>query len=84
MTTIKKQVESIIAEYTQSSADEFYQAEKFADLAIDSLSLVEIVFDLEEAFDIKIPNEVDLESSGYSIESYNDVLALVHALIKEK
>ncbi len=84
MATIKSQVESIVAEYTQASIDEFYNAESFADLAIDSLSVVEIVFDIEEAFDIKIPSEIDLEKQGFSVESYNDVLTIVQALVEEK
>lgn len=84
MLTIEKQVENIVAEYTEAAVEDFPNAKCFADLAIDSLSVVEIVFDIEEAFDIKIPNEFDLEKEGFSVESYNDILKIVHALVEEK
>ncbi|GAA5135200.1 acyl carrier protein [Thalassotalea piscium] len=84
MLTVNKQVETIVAEYTDIPAEEFALATSFSDLAIDSLSVVEIVFDIEETFDIKIPNETDLQSKGFSVESYNDILKIVLALVKEK
>lgn len=84
MLSITKKIEEIVSEYTDTPVTDFSGAERFSDLAIDSLSVVEIVFDIEEAFDIQIPNETDLENKGFSIESYNDVLVLVHALVEKK
>lgn len=84
MSTLTTQIEKIVAQYTDSPIIEFTQAKCFSDLAIDSLSLVEIVFDIEETFNIDIPNETDLENRGLSVGSYNDVLTLVHTLVDEK
>ena len=84
MSTIKNRIEKIVSDYTDTPVAEFSQADRFSDLAIDSLSVVEIVFDIEEAFDIDIPNETDLENNGLSVENFNDVLALVHKLVEEK
>lgn len=83
MSTIKAKIEKIVSEYTDTPITEFSQAERFSDLAIDSLSVVEIVFDIEEAFDIDIPNESDLEDSGLSVKNFNDVLTVVNALVEE-
>lgn len=84
MSTVNEQIENIVTDYTEATIDEFSRAKSFADLGIDSLSIVEIVFDIEEAFDIKIPNESELEQNGFSVESYTDILKIVHALLEEK
>lgn len=81
MTHIEEKLQSIIKEYTEADFDQSLAAENFDDLGIDSLSLVEIIFDIEEAFDIKIPQDNELESLGGSLNSYNDVLHLVTALV---
>jgi acyl carrier protein len=84
MSTIKTRIEKIVTEYTDTPVEEFSQAERFSDLTIDSLSVVEIVFDIEEAFDIQIPSEMDLENRGLSVKSFNDVLVVVNLLVEEK
>lgn len=84
MTSINNQIEAIMAEYTDAPVKEYALAKSFSDLAIDSLSVVEIIFDIEETFDIKIPNETDLENKGFSIESYNDIVTIVRVLVEEK
>jgi acyl carrier protein len=84
MSKITNKIEQIVAEYTESPITEFKEAQRFSDLAIDSLSVVEIVFDIEDAFDINIPNESDLAEQGFSVESYNDVLVIVHKLVEKK
>jgi len=84
MSTIKTQIDQIVTQYTDTPSEEFSQAERFSDLAIDSLSMVEIIFDIEDAYDIKIPDEADLEKNGFTIESYNDILAVVHQLVEGK
>lgn len=84
MLEIKEKIEEIIAEYTEMPSHEFYQASSFAELNIDSLSVVEIIFDIEEAFDIKIPNEIDLEKDGFDCNSFVGVLAIVTALVEKE
>ncbi len=84
MAEIKKQIESIIKEYTDAPIAEFEQANNFAELSIDSLSVVEIVFDIEETFDIKIPNDSELLTQGLAINNFLDVVKIVEQLIEEK
>lgn len=84
MLTIKKRMEQITAEYTDMPTEEFYQASNFADLNIDSLAIVEIIFDIEEAFDITIPHESELESEGYTFDSFTSVLSLVTDLVEKE
>lgn len=42
---------------------------KFAEMGVDSLDALEIIFELEEAFDLDIPDEV-----ARGVESVNDVV----------
>lgn len=84
MLTIKEKIEEITTEYTDMPIPEFYQASSFADLNIDSLAIVEIIFDIEEAFDIKIPHEADLEAQGYTFDSFVGVLDIVTMLVKKE
>jgi acyl carrier protein len=84
MLTIKEKLEEITSEYTDMPTQEFYQASSFADLNIDSLAIVEIIFDIEEAFDIKIPAESELESEGYTFDSFVGVLNIVTELVEKE
>lgn len=84
MLKIKEKIEEIIAEYTDLPPHEFYQASSFAELNIDSLSVVEIIFDIEEAFDIKIPNESDLTKEGFDCNSFVGILTIVTALVENE
>lgn len=84
MLSIKDKIEKIIAGYTDIPPKEFYHANSFAELNIDSLSVVEIIFDIEEAFDVKIPNEADLEVSGFDCNSFSGILALVTSLVEHE
>jgi acyl carrier protein len=84
MLTIKEKLEEITSEYTDMPTQEFYQASSFADLDIDSLAIVEIIFDIEEAFDITIPAESELESEGYTFDSFVGVLNIVTELVNKE
>ena len=84
MNHIEEKLQSIIKEYTEANFDQNLAAQNFDDLGIDSLSLVEIIFDIEETFDITIPQDNELESLGGSLNSYNDVLQLVTALVNTR
>ncbi len=84
MLKIKQQIHAIIRDYTEASEAEYGQAKSFAELNIDSLSMVEIIFDIEEAFDIKIPDETELDKRGLAINNFNDVLTVVTQLVEKK
>lgn len=84
MNHIEEKLQSIIKEYTEADFDQNLASQNFDDLGIDSLSLVEIIFDIEEAFDIKIPQDNELENLGGSLNSYNDVLQLVSDLVNTR
>jgi len=84
MTDIKAQILPILKEYTEADLTNLSPKDTFASIGIDSLSLVEIIFDLEEHFDITIPPEADLVEQGFSLQSLEDVVILVTSLCKPK
>ena len=55
------------------------------DLGLDSLGLVEVIFAIEEAFDIAIPfNANDPEASPFDTSTVAAVIGLVEALVADK
>ena len=54
-------------------------------LGLDSLGMVEIVFAIEETFDISVPfNANDPEQSDFDISSVEKIIAAVKTLIAEQ
>ena len=68
-TTLDK-VRSIIAEQAMLEVAEVKPESTLSDLGVDSLGLVEIVFAIEEGFDITVPfNANDPSASDFDISS---------------
>ncbi len=84
MSNIEAPILKILSEYTNKNLTEFAVTEPFENIGIDSLSLVEVIFDIEEYFDIVIPNESEIADKGFSLRCLGDVYQLVNALITEK
>ncbi|OUX45088.1 hypothetical protein CBE37_00340 [bacterium TMED277] len=73
---INKKVTELIAEQIDSNSDEISLESSFEDLNIDSVGLVELVFSIEEYFEINIPFE-ELEE-----QDLKDKFSTVHSLIE--
>ena len=57
--------------------------DRLADLGLESLDALELVFDLEEKFEIEIPvNANDAQIGGF--EKVSDVVAAVQKIIDKK
>ncbi len=56
----------------------------FKEMGIDSLGLVEIIFDLEEKFDITIPEPDEIEGLDSDFNCVGDVVKAVEGLIAAK
>ncbi len=58
MSDIAEKVKSVIAEQMKIKLEKITKNAKFAtDLGLDSLDMVELVIELEEGWDIEIPDE---------------------------
>ena len=68
-------IADIIVDTAQCNKDDVVTDARLADLGVDSLKAITVLYELEEAFDIEIPNEV-IEQ----IETVGDIVAKVDAL----
>lgn len=72
----------IIAEQAMLQPDEVTLESKPEDLGLDSLALVEIVFALEEEFDISVPfNANEPDASDFDISSVSKIVEAVDRLV---
>jgi acyl carrier protein len=82
--TTKKVIE-IIAEQAMLRPEEVQLESSPEDLGLDSLALVEIVFAIEETFDISIPfNANDTGGSDFDISSVGKIAEAVESLRASK
>ena len=54
------------------------------ELGIDSMDVVEIIFDLEETFDIDVPDPGDMDDVDVKFDTAQDLVNIVNTLIKQK
>ncbi len=80
--TVAEQVRAILALHVQRHVQDLTMSDKIADLGLDSLGVVELIFALEEAFEISVPfNANDPSQSRFDISTVGAVIAGVEALI---
>ena len=80
---IKKKIINILSEQTLIDPGDIKENLSLEDLGIDSLALVEIVFSIEETFNITIPfNANDPTNSTFDISNVNSIVIAVENLIK--
>jgi acyl carrier protein len=83
-TTSEKIIE-IIAEQAVLEIAEVTPDSTLETLGLDSLGLVEVIFAIEEAFDISVPfNANDPDKSDFDISSVSTVIAAVERLVAEQ
>ena len=82
--TSRKIIE-IIAEQAMLDPEEVKLDASPADLGLDSLGMVEIVFAIEEAFDISVPfNANDPDASDFDVSTIGATIEAVKRLIAEQ
>ena len=82
---IEKKIISILAQQALVNETEISLESTPADLSLDSLSIVEIIFSIEEMFDITIPfNANEPTKSTFVIENVSTIVEGVKELIAEK
>ncbi len=82
---VSKRVTQIIAEQAMLDPDAIKPETTLDDLGLDSLALVEVVFGIEEAFDISVPfNANEPTASEFDISKVAHIVAGVKLLIAAK
>ena len=79
---VKEIVIKILAEQSLLDTTEISENSTLEEIGVDSLALVEIIFALEEAFNITIPfNANDPTKSSFDISSISSIIKAVEELI---
>ena len=82
---VAQKIAEIIAEQAMVEPDTITDTTTIDDLGLDSLSLVEVVFGIEEAFDISVPyNANDPGESDFKLGNFGEIVAGVQQLIADK
>jgi acyl carrier protein len=82
---ISSKIIALIAEQAMLEPDEVKMESTPEELGLDSLGMVEIVFAIEEAFDISVPfNANDPGKSAFDVSTVGSVVAAVRRLIAEQ
>ena len=80
--SIKNKIINILSEQTLLDPGEINENLSLEDLGVDSLTLVEIVFSIEETFNINIPfNANDPLNSKFDISNVSSIINAVENLI---
>ena len=80
--SIKYKIIKILSEQTLLDPSEIKENLSLEELGVDSLALVEIVFSIEETFNITIPfNSNDPTNSTFDISNVNSIICAVENLI---
>lgn len=88
--SVADKVIHIIADHAKVAVDEVRLDMAPADLGLDSLGLVEMVFAIEEAFDIQVPFNANATGAAavgpqaFDISSVAAVVAAVQSLVAAK
>lgn len=80
--SVESDVFDILAKYASVPRSEITADAKLTDLEIDSVSLVEIIFDVEEAFDVTVPEQDD-STDAEDFQTAGDVVKAMTALIND-
>ncbi|MFN3845897.1 MAG: acyl carrier protein [Paracoccaceae bacterium] len=76
---------AIIAEKALLNPSDLTSATRLDELALDSLAMVELIFALEETFDISVPfNANDPGTSDFDLSSVGAIVAAVEGLVSQR
>ncbi|MEM9148033.1 MAG: phosphopantetheine-binding protein [Pseudomonadota bacterium] len=82
---VAKRIAGIIAEQALVDPDEIKPDTTPDDLGLDSLAIVEVVFGIEEAFDLSVPyNANEPNESDFDIGNFASIVEGVKGLIAQK
>jgi acyl carrier protein len=84
VTDVTGDVIAIIAKKQRVEKPKVDVSDRLEDLGLESLDAVEMIFDLEEKFDIQIPYNANTNNPRTEFETVGDVVKAVQKLVDEK
>lgn len=81
----EKDVFAIIASQAKVAPSTLQPATLLSDLHLESIDVVELVFAIEEKFDIQVPySPSDQDSAGISFKSVGEIVEAVNKLVADQ
>ena len=84
MTDVAKDVIEIITKKKRVDKPNVELTDRLEDLGLESLDAVEMIFDLEEKFDISIPYNANTNNPRTEFDTVDDVVKAIEKLVAEK
>jgi acyl carrier protein len=82
MADVAADVMAIIAKKVRVDNPDLQQSDRLEELGIESIDAVEMIFDLEEKFDIQIPYNAN--NARTEFDTVGDVVRAIENLVREK
>ena len=82
--SVENIVFDVLAKHTQLDRDKVTPSTPLDNIGVDSLLMVEIIFDLEERFDISIPDPDFIGQKGPQFKTAADVVRVAKEMIEEQ
>lgn len=82
MADVAADVMAIIAKKVRVDNPNLQQSDRLEELGIESIDAVEMIFDLEEKFDIQIPYNAN--NARTEFDTVGDVVRAIENLVREK
>ena len=82
MQTAERTVTELIAKHIRADSAEINHDRSLADLGVDSLTLVEICFEAEDALDVEIPYNMNEED--ISATTVGDLIGRVERVLRQR
>lgn len=80
MPTIAEDLESILTEKFSVPEEKIQPGAKLSDLGLDSLDLIEVLFEVEDKFHIRVPQE----AAAIQAATIQELLDIVTKLVEEQ
>jgi len=81
----EKDIFEIVAKQAKADATELTRDTRLADLDLQSIDIVELVFAIEEKFDIEVPYAPsDQNSAGISFNTVGEIIDAVDGLVAKQ
>jgi acyl carrier protein len=84
MNDVTRDVIAIIAKKKRVDKPNVELSDRLDDLGLESLDSVEMIFDLEEKFDIEIPYNANINNSRTDFGTVGDVVKAIQKLVDKK
>jgi acyl carrier protein len=84
MTDVARDVIAIIAKKVRVNHPKIEMSDRLQDLGLESLDAVEMIFDLEEKFDVEIPYNANTNNPRTEFDTVGDVVSAIENLVAKK